>query len=511
MQNFERLRNMGFIYIDKTHYIRKLVETGAVYFLSRPRRFGKSLFLSTLHSFFEGKRELFSGLAIEQWYDWDWEHYPVIHIDLNAKDYTQKESLIEKINSQLLEYENLYDVESPDSSLDQRFACIIKKAYEKTGHGVVVLIDEYDKPILDTIHDDNLKGMHRDTLRAFYSTLKSSDRYLRFCFLTGVTKFGQMNVFSGLNNLQDISISNDFAGICGITEEELHRYLTPGVENCANEWECSLDDAFAELKHYYDGYHFSPNLSEDVYNPWSTLNAIKDRFIDTYWINSGGGLSFLYKLLETGRVPLSEFNEITLSLPALRGINADITDTIPLLYQTGYLTISGFDRKTKTFKLKFPNIEVETGFAVGLLPAYSGMSSANSEFAVNEFVKDVKSGNAEGFLKRMATFFEDFPNEHSLREEEDFQNIMFCIAKMMGLQTQVERHSARGNCDMVIKTDRYIYVMEFKINQSPETALEQIERKGYALPFAMDQRKVIKVGVEFSTEKRNIAGWLMED
>lgn len=510
IQSFERLRDMNCLYVDKTAYIKTLIETGTIYFLSRPRRFGKSLLLSTIKSFFEGRRDLFKGLSIDEWQDWGWESFPVIHIDLNAKDYTYKESLYEKINAQLVVYEERYDVSSPDLSLDQRFFSIIKKAYETTGLGVVVLIDEYDKPILDTLHDDGIKEMHRDTLRAFYATLKSSDQYLRFCFLTGVTKFGQMNVFSGLNNLQDISIANDFAGICGISEDELRLYFLPGVKKCAEEWGCTLEDAFAELKDYYDGYHFSPSVSVDIYNPWSTLNAIKSRFIDTYWNNTGGGLSSLYKLLENGGMPLNMLNEVALSLQALRGTNVNIADPIPVLYQTGYLTIKSYDRKSLMFKLKFPNKEVESGFVTGLLPAYSGMSPARSTFAVNEFVSDVMQGDADGFLKRMESFFEDFPNEHSLRKEEDFQNIMYCIAKMMGLQTQVERHSAHGSADMVIQTESYVYVMEFKVDRSPEEAMRQLEEKGYAKPFAKDPRRLIKVGVEFSTEKRNISRWLIK-
>lgn len=507
IQNFEYLITEGYLYVDKTSYIQALASDGKYFFLSRPRRFGKSLTLSTLHAFFEGKRELFKGLAIDNWDEWDWGQYPVIHIDLNAKDYTYKESLFEKLNAQLISYEKEYDVSSPDLSLDQRFSSVIRAAVEKIGKKAVVLIDEYDKPLIDTLHDDSIKNMHRDTLRAFYSTLKSSDQYLKFCFLTGVTKFGQMSIFSGLNNIKDISISNEYAGICGITEAELHKYFTPGIEKCAIEWGCTIDEAFSELKEYYDGYHFSPSLSVDVYNPWSTLNAVSDRFIDTYWNNTGGGLTFLYKLLEKGHIHLTELNNISISLTALRGTNTDISDAIPVLYQTGYLTIGGYDRKTQTFRLKFPNKEIENGFVAGLLPAYSGMTTTESVFAVSGFVADVTHGDTEGFLRRMQSFFEDFPSEHSLRKEEDFQNIMFCIARMMGLQTQVERHSARGNADMVIQTEKYIYIMEFKVNHSPQEALKQLEEQGYAKPFAMDSRTVIKVGIEFSTEKRNITDW----
>lgn len=506
IQNFEKLIEGGYLYIDKTSYIRDLVDNGAIYFLSRPRRFGKSLILSTLHAFFDGKRNLFKGLDIDNWDEWDWEPYPVIHIDLNAKDYTYKESLFERINENLIGYEREYNIYSPASSLDERLRQIISKAYQATRKRVVVLIDEYDKPILDTLHDDALKKQHRDTLRAFYASLKSMDQYLQFCFLTGVTKFGQMNVFSGLNNINDISLTDRYAGICGITEDELHKHFNEGVAICAKNWDSSVDEAYALLKKNYDGYHFS-RLLLDVYNPWSVLNAISKGYVDSYWNQTGGGMSFLYKLLESGNIQLSNLDNTIVTPQQLTGSQVDITDVIPVLYQTGYLTLGGYNRERGTFQLKYPNLEVETGFVEGLLPAYSGVSKTNTIFAINEFVRDVENGDTDGFLERMQSFFEEFPYENALKKEKDFQNIMYCIAKLMGLQTDIEFHTARGRSDMIIRTTDYIYVMEFKVNKSPEEALAQIEEKGYALSFAKDSRMVIKVGVEFSTEQRNIMAW----
>lgn len=509
IQDFEKLRIADDLYIDKTGYLRKLIEYGTIYFLGRPRRFGKSLFLSTIDAFFKGKRELFKGLEIDSWEEWVWKEYPVIHIDLNAKDYTYKESLEEKINAQLIEYENKYSVESVDSSLDGRLSSLIKTAYSATGLGVVVLIDEYDKPILDTMHDDSLKNLHRDKLRAFYSSLKSCDKYLKFCFLTGITKFGQMNIFSGLNNLQDISLWDEFAGVCGITEEELHTNFETGIAGCAEKWMCSVEDAYRILKDNYDGYHFSPCLL-DVYNPWSVLNAIQQKFINNYWNQTGGGTSFLYRLLEANKITLTNLDNAKAYLEDLNGSKVDIDDAIPILYQSGYLTIKSYNPDTRTFTLKYPNFEVERGFVRGLLPAYSGIRSSESLFIIDDFVNDVNQGNAEGFLERMQTFFEDFPYENAIKNEKQFQNIMYCIMRMMGLQTQVERHSARGSADMTILTYDYIYLIEFKIDKSPEEALEQIEKKGYAKPFAMDSRKLVKIGVEFSLEARNITAWKIE-
>lgn len=506
VQSFETIIREGYKYVDKTQYIKNLVNGGHIYFLGRPRRFGKSLLLSTLQAFFEGKRELFKGLAIDRWDDWDWDEYPVIRIDLNAKDYTKKESVFEKLHTQLEDYEVRYGINERDLSPAGKFQAIIKNAYEKSGKKVVVLIDEYDKPILETIHDDKLKEMHRDTLRAFYSVLKSNDEYLKFCFMTGVTKFGQLSIFSGLNNLQDISMYDEYAGVCGITEEELKTNFQEGVARCAAEWECTIEEAFRELKENYDGYHFSPCLL-DVYNPWSVLNALARRFIDPYWNASGGSMSFVYKLLQTSRINLTDFTDLECTSAELQGTDIDIHDAIPVLYQSGYLTIKSYDRKSRLYTMKYPNREVATGFLDGLLPAYTGATEREATFAIRKFVADVKSGNVDAFLERMQDLFADFPYENALKTEKDFHNVMYCVMAMMGLQVKVEQHSCKGSADMVLQTQDYIYIFEFKVNKSPEEALAQIETRGYATPFAHDLRTLVKVGVEFSIAERNITRW----
>lgn len=510
IQDFPKLRSFGATYVDKTNYIRRMIENGTIYFLSRPRRFGKSLFLSTLQSFFEGRKELFAGLDIYDWTEWDWTEYPVFRIDLNAKNYNYQQSLAERISSQLEDYEKLYEIEpSSDSSLDGRFISVIRQACLRTGRSVVVLIDEYDKPILDTIDNDMVKDLHRDTLRAFYSAIKSCDQYIRFCFITGITKFGQLNIFSGLNNLKDVSLWNEYAGICGITEEELHHYFHSGVSACAHEWNCSDDEAYLKLKQNYDGYHFSPSLV-DIYNPWSVLNAIESRQINMYWNMTGGGSYFLYRLLDSGKMQLSNLDNIKVGLEDIKGTSMEPGDAIPMLYQSGYLTIKSYDAERLSVTLKYPNYEVERGFLRSLLPAYSGIDKNEATFAIDNFVDDVRQGNVAAFIGRMQTFFEDFPYENSIKNEKQFQNIMYCIMRMMGLQTQVERHSSRGSADMVLQTKDYIYVMEFKIGKSPQEALRQIDSKGYSLPFRHDPRQLIKVGIEFSLETRNIASWRME-
>lgn len=506
VQNFDEIILGDYTYVDKTSYVRSLVENGKIYFLGRPRRFGKSLLLSTMAAFFEGKRSLFKGLAIDKWDEWDWGEYPVLHIDLNAKDYTYKESLAERLNEYLRQYEETYQVIPPDNSLDGRFRAIIEKAYETTGRQVVVLIDEYDKPILDTLHDDSIKELHRDSLRAFYSVLKSSDKYLKFCFLTGVTKFGQLSIFSGLNNLNDISLVDEYAGICGITEDELHEYFEEGSEACAQDWGETIEDVYKNLKHYYDGYHFSRRLL-DVYNPWSVLNAMAHKSLGYYWNASGGSMSFLYKLLVNNRIQLRDFDNMRCPMSMLQGVTTDVNNPIPVLYQAGYLTIKSFDARTLLYTLKYPNFEVATGFLEGLLPAYSGVSEYESSIAIIDFVSDVNGGDVEGFLERMQAFFAGFPYENALKTERDFQNVMYAVMAMMSLSVRLEQHSSRGSADMVIKTSDYVYIFEFKVNKSPEEALKQIEEKGYAEPFKKEHRKIIKVGVEFSTEARNITRW----
>lgn len=506
VQNFEKLRTEGYLYVDKTDFIRRLVNNGSYYFLGRPRRFGKSLLLSTLEAFFQGKRHLFTGLAIDADSDWDWQEYPVIHIDLNAKDYTRPDSLEQRIGVQLDSYERKYDVTSLDETLEGRFMAVIQQAYERTGRPVVVLIDEYDKPILDIIHDENAANMHRDTLRAFYSVLKSADRYLKFCFLSGITKFGQLNIFSGLNNLRDISFDDEYSAICGITEDELHSYLYGGVSRCADKWQMTLDETLGLIKTNYDGYHFSP-FSADIYNPWSLINCLSERFIREYWNASGGSSSFLHKLITNNRIEISDLNGYLCTADILYGPSVNIASPVAVLYQCGYLTLKSYDMHTRRFTLGYPNQEVANGFLTGMLADYTHTTKEQSVFNIDKFVRDIERGDCDAFLTRINTFFADFPYENILDVEQHFQNVMYCILKLMGMQVNIERHTSNGRIDMTITTDRYVYIIEFKRDGTPGEALKQIEEKGYALPFACDARRVIRAGVVFSTAERRISEW----
>lgn len=379
IQNFEKLRTEGWIYVDKTAYIYSLLQGGSYYFLSRPRRFGKSLFLSTLKAFFEGKRHLFQGLYIDRCEDVEWEEHPVIHIDLTGQDYSKgEESLFLRIDSQLNFYEKRYNIAARSSDLAIRFLELIRTAHEESGgKKIAVLIDEYDKPVLDTLHIHDLKDKHGATLSGFYSVLKAADEYLCFCFITGITKFRNLNIFSGLNNLQIISVDKPYDAICGITETELQNNFPEGIANLANKEKITIDETINLLKTNYDGYHFAPD-SRDIYNPFSVLNALAKMEIQPFWFYSGTP-TFLVRFLQKQRVNLRHIEGAVIDQLTLVGANATSDDAVSLLYQAGYLTIKNFDNTTKTYTLGYPNLEVEESFMKVLLPAYSNLSDSESK------------------------------------------------------------------------------------------------------------------------------------
>lgn len=508
IQNFEKLRNDNLLYIDKTEYIEKLLNMGSYFFLSRPRRFGKSLFLSTLKAYFEGKRELFKGLYLDSCDGLSWEPHAVILIDFNGKKYSESGSAAAMISEQLAEYEQKYDTHPVNSDLDTRFRAIIEAACEKTGKRVVVLIDEYEKPILDTLHLPEISMEHRDKLASLYSVLKSSDEYLEFCFLTGVTQFGNLNIFSGLNNLFDISLVNAYAAICGITEDELLGNFREGIEELAEEESLSFADTVKELKVNYDGYHFA-RVSPDIYNPFSILTVLAAKSIHPFWYKTGSP-SFLVDIFKRSRVDISDIDGIEVRPESLIGASSSEKDIIAMLYQTGYLTIKSYDREFRLYKLGYPNEEVKGALLSSLLPLYAGDSEEATSQSVKEMVLDLRRGDVDGFLKRLNAIFAGFPYENVIDNEKHFQNVIYIVTTLMGLNAQIERHTSNGRIDMVIQTPKYVYIFEFKRDKSPEEALLQIEEKGYARPFASDPREIVKVGVEFSTKDRCISGWKTE-
>ena len=504
IQSFERIREDGYVYVDKTSLVYRLATTGKYYFLSRPRRFGKSLLVSTLEAYFLGKKGLFAGLAMER-LEREWTEYPVFYLDLNSQKYETPQSLADILNAALTKWEKEYGREEAETSLSLRFQGVVQRAAEKTGHNAVILVDEYDKPLLQSIGNDSLQDEYRNTLKAFYGVLKSCDRYIRFALLTGVTKFSKVSVFSDLNNLIDISMDGQYASVCGITEKELAHNFADDIHLLADANGMADEDAFRKLKEWYDGYHFTPEC-EDIYNPFSLLNTFFRRRFGSYWFETGTP-TFLAEMLKECRYDLYALSDEQTTSDVLGSVDTMKDNPVPILYQSGYLTIKGYDARFGLYRLGFPNEEVEKGFMSFLLPYYAPIRKSESIFRISQFVRDVESGNVGSFMRRLQSFFADTPYELARDLELHYQNVLFIVFKLMGFFTQVEYHTSRGRIDLVLQTEKYIYVMEFKLEGTAEGALRQIEERNYALPFASDPRKLFKVGVNFSNALRGIEKW----
>lgn len=506
IQSFEKIRTEGFVYIDKTAFVYKLASEGCYYFLSRPRRFGKSLLISTMEAYFLGKKELFEGLAISKLEN-DWHKYSVMHLDLNTEMYNTTEALNNKLNLVLSEWEDLYGSNPNERSLGTRFEGVIRRASEKTGSQVVILVDEYDKPLLQAIENKQLQDDYRNILKAFYGALKSADKYIRFAFLTGVTKFGKVSVFSDLNNLTDISFDRRYSAICGVTEAELHEYFDASVAELAGVNGMTKDECYGQLKLDYDGYHFDWN-TPGIYNPFSLLNTLSSCQFRDYWFETGTP-TFLVRQLQKANYRLDEMTEEKLSADTLNSIDIMDENPLPLLYQSGYLTIKDYDVRFKNFRLGFPNREVREGFVKYLVPYYTPKNENKSTFSMERFVDEVENGKAENFMQRLDAFFAN--GDYALMGDKElyFHNAMYVFFTLLGFYVDVERHTTDGRMDMLVQTKDYIYIFEFKIDQSAEVALKQIEEKGYARPFADDSRKLFRIGVNFSTGKRCIDDWMV--
>jgi len=506
IQTFEKLREGGYLYVDKTAFIWKIASTETPYFLSRPRRFGKSLLLSTFEAYFEGKKELFKGLAIAG-LEKEWKKYPVLHLDLNAKKYVNSDDLLAILNQHLEKWETVYGDEKKDRSPEERFSYIIRCASEQSGCGVVVLVDEYDKPLLQALGNDSLLDDYRRTLKAFYGVLKSSDRYLRFVFLTGVTKFAQVSVFSDLNQLNDISMKPQYATVCGITKQELEVTFAPELDRLAETNGLTYEETLNKMTALYDGYHFC-EFAEGVFNPFSVLNVFDGFKFSNYWFQTGTP-TFLVELLKESDYDLRTLIDgIETSASSFTEYRVDANNPIPLIYQSGYLTIKDYDKEFQLYRLAFPNDEVRYGFLNFLVPYYTPVNEDEQNFYIGKFVQELRAGEVDAFLTRLQAFFADFPYELSDATERHYQVVFYLVFKLMGQFTSAEVRSARGRADAVVKTPKYIYVFEFKLNGTAEQALQQIDEKGYLIPYQADDREVVKVGVEFSAEKRNINRWL---
>ena len=506
IQQFEKLREDEWVYVDKTRQIYELVQGGSCYFLSRPRRFGKSLLLSTLEAYFQGKKHLFEGLAIEN-LEKEWTVHPVLHLDLNAKPFTKLQDLYDLLNAQLYLYEQEYESVAIDTSIEGRFRALIRAAKLKTGRNVVVLVDEYDKPMLQAIGNEELQTEFRNALKAFYGVLKSADGDLRFAMLTGVTRFSKVSVFSDLNNLEDISMMPQYHDICGISEKELHATFDAEVGKLAQANGQTKEEAYLELKRRYDGYHFCAN-TPGMYNPFSVLLTLKNANYGSYWFSTGTP-TYLVELMKEVDLNPSELSGYEAATCELESVQARVDNPIAVLYQSGYLTIKSCDKRFGTYRLDYPNEEVKEGFVNFLLPYYSYSKSAKHTTIISQFVMSLEKGDADRFMQLMQSLMADIPYELIRDLENHYQNVMYIITKLMGLYIQAEYRTSRGRIDLLIGTDKYVYIIELKLDGSAEEALAQINAKDYALPFSVDGREVVKIGANVTSETRNLERWVM--
>lgn len=504
-QDFKVLREGDALYVDKTEFISKIVKSESrYYFLARPRRFGKSLFLSTLRYFFEGKRELFRGLYIDST-DWDWESYPVFRLDLNVDRYAEPGVLDRVLDNLFRKWEREYGVVDVAEDLSIRFMNIIKAAHEKTGRQVVILVDEYDKPLVGNLNNDDNFGHYRLKLAGVYSSFKSSAEHIRLVFLTGVSRFSKLSVFSDLNNISDITFDSEFSDVCGITEKELLENFHEGINSIAEEYETDFGGACALLKKNYDGYRFGKRGS-DIYNPWSVLKAMSERRIGGYW-NATGAASIIAETLHKLDVDLESTLNSRWALDQLAGLDLRNANPTALLYQTGYLTIAEYDRDSDTVLLKIPNEEVKKGLFNDMLPFYTTGRCGKTERTVFALIDHIRRGSPDQFMKNLTSYFALIPYDLKMENENNFQNALYILLTLIGVNTKAEVHTSDGRIDLVIETPKYIYIIELKYDSTAEEALRQIDEKQYAAKFIGDPRKLFRIGVSFSSKTRRIEGW----
>ena len=508
LQSFEALRNANYLYVDKTRHLERLVTTNKYYFLSRPRRFGKSLFLSTLEAYFLGQKELFKGLYIET-VEKDWTEYPVIYLDLNSGIYTTEEELYRVLNYPMQRLEEKYSIDAKEPSLSVRLKNIVLTAFEQTGKQVVILVDEYDKPLISTLDNEELHNKYKTILKGVYSILKECDKYIRFGFLTGVTKFSKISLFSDLNNLMDISLDENYTDICGITEEEIKTNFKEHLQAFAEKENTTKEDILFQLKAMYDGYHFSKNTDVDIYNPFSLINSLTRREFENYWFQTGTP-TFLIKLLQENNYDLKDLSEGKITAKDLTSKESMMNAPVALFYQSGYLTIKDYNKKSGAYKLGYPNKEVEESFLDFLLPKYMHTNENASFSYVEKMYENLENGEIEDFLKTMKTFFASVPYDLIKDTENHYQTVIFIICKLIGFIVEAEYKIVNGRIDMIVRTDNFLYLFEFKFDKSAEEALQQIDSKDYPLAFQQDERKLYKIGVNFSSQTKNIDKYIIQ-
>lgn len=507
IQTFSNIIEGNYIYVDKTKYIADFRKKGLKFvFLSRPRRFGKSLFASTLHAYYEGRKELFDGLALSE-YEKEWTKHPVLHFDMSGAKHFYKDSLNEYLNHQLLPYEEKYGQNDDKAEANIRLTSIVRRAFEQTGQKVVIIIDEYDAPLLDVVHDDdNLRNLRR-IIQNFYSPLKMLDPYLEFVFITGITKFSQLSIFSELKNLYNISMTDQYSAICGISYSELTTQMRRDVELFAEAIGVSYDEMLVKLKDYYDGYHFS-NQSEDIFNPFSLIIAMANKELGNYWFGSGTP-SYIINVMKKFRVGIRDIERKSTTIDDFDVSPEQMTNALPLLYQSGYLTIKNYNPITGRYILDYPNREVRIGMLRSLAPNYlSPIMIDNSSF-LGDFLDSLCDYDVDAALERMRAYLASISNRLSNKSERDVQTVFYLIFSLLGAHVRVEEASAIGRADVVIYLPDAVFVMELKYDGSAQAAINQIEEKGYLVPYSADGRRLFKIGVNYDSEKRTLGDWII--
>ncbi len=509
IQTFDKIIEDNYLYIDKTGYVDEIANKYQYVFLSRPRRFGKSLLSSTFHSYFEGRKELFEGLKAGE-RKTEWKRHPVFHFDMSTAKHVNEELLLSELNIMLNKYETVYGKGQDEIFPNQRLLGLVQRAYEQTGEQAVIIIDEYDAPLLDVMNDKVKLPSLRQIMRNFYSPIKSLDPYLRFVFITGINKFAQLSIFSELNNLKNISMMPEYSAICGISQSEMENNMQNEIKALAEEQEISYKEALEQLKYNYDGYHFC-DKSEDIYNPFSLINALSDKFFGSYWFDSGTP-TYLIERLRRNPIDETSLDKITLVPQSDFDVSPELSDnSLPMLYQTGYLTIKSYDRRMQLYTLGYPNKEVKIGFTRGLLGEYPSSTGTASGF-VAHFYAAMDSQNIDLAMEKLQAYLAGIPNDLENKTEKHYQTIIYLIFSLLGFYIRTEVKSAIGRADAVCYTDSCIYVFEFKVDGSAEDALRQIDEKGYMLPYKFEEGKnLVKVGVNISSQTRTVEKWITEE
>ena len=510
IQTFERIRKENKLYIDKTEYVYRMTHSGGCYFfLSRPRRFGKSLLVSTFESYFSGKKELFEGLAIEK-LEQKWMEYPVLHFDMSGGKHMEKEQLEDYLSNRLEAEEKKWGITHSKRGVNDRLTELITTAYEISGKQVVVLIDEYDAPMLDVAHERKTLDELRNVMRNFYSPLKMCEPMLRFVFLTGITKFSQVSIFSELNNIKNISLDDEYAGVCGITKEELLTQMSEDIDVLAEALEMTREETIAKLKENYDGYHFSP-ASPDVFNPYSLLNCFDDKNFGAYWFSSGTP-TYLINMLRKFKVLPAKIGRSLARSSAFDAPSENLKTITPLLYQSGYITIKGYDKMSQLFTLDLPNKEIKVGLFESLLPYYlEGMYAEEGDVAIAQMSVLIRQGDMDGALRLFQEFLGTVPYCNNTNYEGHYQQVLFIIFTLLThFVVDVEVHTPNGRVDVVMETEDTLYLIELKLNKSAQAAMQQINLKQYDQRFARCGKPIVKVGVNFDAKKGNIEDWTIE-